>query len=269
MLSNPKFLAVNNMPDEMKIEALKRLNELMNSDLVNNFKNSHWLKGRLTNIIETINLNSDAPKKIYISRRSHLHNNTQNMGTNYTTRRRCINEDEVVDLFCSHDYKEIFCENLTTDEKISLFARATHVAGFIGGGMANLLFSNPATIVTCIETPEFLKINQRFIHSMDHTKITYLPITAHSPFEGPWPLYVRVKVKDTGLIGETEEWCKGVYKIKIAEKPVAGFSLSDTFIIKSYSPDELEPLDGGLNSPFICDIESLRIHLESLSDSAK
>lgn len=59
MLSNPKFLAVNNMPDEMKIEALKRLNELMNSDLVNNFKNSHWLKGRLTNIIETINLNSD------------------------------------------------------------------------------------------------------------------------------------------------------------------------------------------------------------------
>ena len=62
MLSNPQFLAVNNMPDEMKIEALKRLDELMNSDLVNNFKNSHWLKGRLTNIIETINLSSDVNK---------------------------------------------------------------------------------------------------------------------------------------------------------------------------------------------------------------
>jgi organic radical activating enzyme len=62
MLNNPQFLAVNNMPDQMKIEALKRLNDLMNSDLVNNFKNSQWLKGRLTNIIETINLPCNVEK---------------------------------------------------------------------------------------------------------------------------------------------------------------------------------------------------------------
>lgn len=208
-------------------------------------------------------------KKIYISRRSHLHNNTNNIGTNYTTRRRCINEDDVVNLFLQHGYTEIFSENLTTEEKFNLFANATHVAGFIGGGLANLLFSLSTTQVTCIETPEFLRINQRFVHSMNHTNITYLPITQHAPFNGPWPLYTRVKVKTTNQIGELVQWHDTYYSLQVAEKPVAGFSLNDTFITVIATPEELEPLDGGLNSPFICDIESLRRHLESISESDK
>lgn len=201
-------------------------------------------------------------RKIYISRRSHLHQNTENIGTNYTTRRRCINEDEVVDLFCSHGYTEIFTENLSTEEKIHLFANATHVAGFIGGGLANLLFSNSDTIVGCIETPEFLKINQRFIHSMNHTKIKYLPITKHAPFEGPWPLYTRVKINEQ--IGEITKWDGSKYSINVATKPVAGFSLAETFTEVIADPEELEPIDGGLNSPFTCDINGLRTYLESI-----
>ena len=37
------------------------------------------------------------PKKIYVSRRTWLHNDFSNIGTNYTTRRRLVNEDELVE----------------------------------------------------------------------------------------------------------------------------------------------------------------------------
>jgi hypothetical protein len=102
---------------------------------------------------------------------------------------------------------------------------------------------------------------------MNHTRITYLPITKHSPFNGPWPLYTRCKIKATNQIGEIMDWHTTYYSLQVAEKPVAGFSLNDTFITVNATPEELEPLDGGLNSPFICDIESLRKHLESISES--
>jgi MoaA/NifB/PqqE/SkfB family radical SAM enzyme len=59
VLDNPKFLAIRNMPTEMKIEASKRIRNLIDSDLVNNYKTSHWLKGRLTSILESIELPAD------------------------------------------------------------------------------------------------------------------------------------------------------------------------------------------------------------------
>ena len=40
--------------------------------------------------------NVSTPQKIYVSRRTWLHNNFSNIGTNYTTRRRLVNEDEIV-----------------------------------------------------------------------------------------------------------------------------------------------------------------------------
>ena len=63
VLDNPKFLAINNMPDDMKREAASRLNKLIESDLVKNFRQSHWLQGRLKSIIETIELPAD-PEEI-------------------------------------------------------------------------------------------------------------------------------------------------------------------------------------------------------------
>jgi hypothetical protein len=201
------------------------------------------------------------PQKLYISRRSWIHGNTSNIGTNYTTRRQCINEDEVVALFERHGYKETFCELMTMEEKIAAFSAATHVAGFIGGGMANLLFSPPQTRATCIETPEFLRINERFRHSMDHTQITYLPVTSLAPHEGPWPLYVRVLIKVSGLIGEIAGWVDGKYSVKVSNNDVAGFELDANFKEGCYAPDELEPLDGGLNSPFVCDLNVLEKYL--------
>jgi capsular polysaccharide biosynthesis protein len=208
--------------------------------------------------------------KFYISRRTHIHNDMTNIGTNYTLRRRCINEDAVVNAVSNRGYKEIFCELLSTHEKIELFQRATHIIGFIGGGMANLLFSRPETQVGCIETPDFLRINQRFKHSMDHTRITYLPITTHSAYNGPYSLYTRVRIivgayKDR--IGELLEWNdeKG-YRVNVSNNDVAGFAHNQIFTEVWITDKDLEPLDKGLNSPFECDIVSLNCYLDTLEE---
>jgi hypothetical protein len=51
------------MPGDMKREASMRLNQLIDSDLVKNYKQPQWLQGRLRSIIKTIELPSD-PKQI-------------------------------------------------------------------------------------------------------------------------------------------------------------------------------------------------------------
>jgi len=111
------------------------------------------------------------PEKIYISRRTWLHNNLENIGTNYTERRRCVNEDEVAELFKSYGYEEVFCENMTMREKIGLFNSAKYVAGPIGGGMCNVIFSPPETKVISINSPLFFDVNTRFGYSMAHTQL--------------------------------------------------------------------------------------------------
>ena len=113
-------------------------------------------------------------KNIYISRRTWINNDDSNIGTNYTTRRKMINEDILVDILVSKfNFNEIFCENLTTDEKIYIFSNADIICGSIGGGMANLLFSNSNTKSIIINTPYFLEINYRFKYSMENTNFKY------------------------------------------------------------------------------------------------
>lgn len=112
--------------------------------------------------------------KIYISRRTWVKKNkNKNIGTDYTTRRQLINEDEVFSLLSSYGFKEIFCEDLNMSDKIELFKNAKYVIGPIGGGMCNLLFSNKKTKVLSINSPQFFKVNKRFIFSMKHTILTH------------------------------------------------------------------------------------------------
>jgi hypothetical protein len=98
----------------------------------------------LTNIDCSGHLDKELlPEKIYISRRSHLHGDTSNIGTDYTSRRKLLLEDELVHYLESLGFTEIFTEKLTTHEKICLFKNAKVVVGCIGGGTCNVLFSNP------------------------------------------------------------------------------------------------------------------------------
>ena len=98
----------------------------------------------------------EGPERVYISRRTWMHNNLDNIGTNYTERRRCMNEDQVAQMFIDHGFEEVFCENLTMKEKIGIFSSAKYVSGPIGGGMANALFCPPETKVLSINLTKAL-----------------------------------------------------------------------------------------------------------------
>lgn len=136
----------------------------------NGLSNSPPHKG-VFDIINRMKGKCNGPEKIYISRRTWLHNNLENIGTNYTERRRCVNEDEVVELFKSYGYEEVFCENMSMKEKIGLFNSAKYVAGPIGGGMCNVIFSPSTTKVISINSPLFFEVNTRFEYSMSHTQL--------------------------------------------------------------------------------------------------
>jgi hypothetical protein len=199
------------------------------------------------------------PKKIYISRRSHLSKHPENIGTNYTQRRKCINEDSLVDLLKSHGFVEIFCEDLSMSSKIHQFENASHIAGFIGGGMANCIFSNPNTRVLCFETPTFLDVNSRFAYSMNHTNVSYIKSCRHVNSRSKFTLFTRVKYK--GMTGEIESYSSGIYTIKLSNNDVAGFSQDFNMNTIDVREEELEPLDNGLNSPFECDLEKVLPYL--------
>lgn len=211
----------------------------------------------------------DLPKRFYISRRSWIHGNTSNLGTNYTTRRKCMNEDAVVELVKKYGIEEIFTELLTTDQKLALFQTAEVVVGIIGGGMANLLFSPTAAKSLCITTPEFLTINERFQHSMNHTQIQYSSCTHHTHTDWKFKPYSRVKVTGTGgpydgCIGEIEERYGSEYTLSLSSNDVAGFSQDFLFTKRPFHQDNLVAVDQGLNSPFLVDLQKVEQDLKSL-----
>jgi capsular polysaccharide biosynthesis protein len=211
------------------------------------------------------------PKRFYVSRRSWVHGQTSNMGTNYTTRRKCINENEVVDLLAKYTIVEVFTELLTMEQKIAYFKSAELVVGVIGGGMCNLLFSPQTTRSVCITTPYFLDINARFAYSMDHTRIIYSNCTQHYPYAGKFPLYSRVKIVNpanpyVGRIGEVEATilnsAGNQIQLNLSSNDVAGFSQDFQIQAVYVNETDVEPLDLGLNSPYSCDLHQLELDIK-------
>jgi hypothetical protein len=204
-------------------------------------------------------------EKIYVSRRTWINKDVSNIGTNYTTRRKMMNEDELVAELEARGIREVFTENLTIDEKIQIFSRAKMVVGSIGGGMANLLFSPSATKSICLVTPHFLTINYRFKFSMEHTNITYFDDIQTFTEDNNIPMYCRVKMKDgkyKDRIGEIYGYdaVSGNYDIQLSSNDVAGFNNEISFESILSDPLEFDLLDQGLNSPYIVNISKL-IHI--------
>lgn len=213
-------------------------------------------KDMKNNIIRNPDL---AYKKIYISRRTWINGDTSNIGTNYTTRRKMINEDKLVEELNKLGIVEIFTENLSIDEKTQLFDQADLIIGSIGGGMSNLLFSEKKTKSIVILTPFFLDINYRFKYSMESSDITYFDKVSVYKEKNEIPLFCRAKLKDNGKIGEIIEYDEstGNYLLNISKNDVAGFNNSIEFDKKWSSIDEFDLLDKGLNSPYQVDIDEL------------
>lgn len=199
----------------------------------------------------------DLPSKIYISRRSWIHNDTSNIGTNYTMRRILENETSLVEYLKSKNYVEIFTEKLSTIEKISLFRGVTDVIGALGGGLSNVLFSNKNCNVTAICSPGFLDVNTRFIYSLLNTNLTIFNNTNHSE-SGDFKKYMRVKYNDiVGEISNVNENEK-IITISYSDEVLSGWNSELKYKTIDVNADHCIKLDNGLNSAWHVDIDKLK-----------
>lgn len=207
------------------------------------------------------------PKRFYVSRRSWVHGDMKNIGTNYTQRRRCMNEDEVVALLQRYGFQEVFTEQLATFGKMLFFQTAEAVVGVVGGGLCNLLFSDKKTKALCITTPYFMDINERFRFSMEPADLYYTDCTYHANPEYKYKLYSRVRIiQETSpyynLIGEVDKVDGTTYTVHLSSNDVAGFSQDFPFIETIVQESEIEAVDPGLNSPFFVDLAKLETDLK-------
>ena len=209
-------------------------------------------------------------KNIYVSRRTWLNNDKSNIGTDYTSRRKMINENELVEQLKKHYFEEIFAENLNSDEKIYLFSNAEKICGSIGGGMANLLFSPVETKSYIIVSPYFLDINHRFKFSLENTNIKYFDETeVFKENDSKYSSYIRVKITNSesihfNKIGEIIEFNNNMnkYTIALSNNDVAGFNNQIEFQHILFDENDFHCLDSGLNSPYIFDYQNLINKLE-------
>jgi hypothetical protein len=209
-----------------------------------------------------IKLNCETPQYIYISRRTWINKDNSNIGTDYTTRRKMMNEDLLVEKLGNLGFTEIFAENLTTDEKIKFFSNAKIVVGSIGGGMANLLFSTKKTKSIVIVTPYFLDINYRFTYSLESSNVFYFRDVDTYTENNIIPLYCRAKIindKSTHLnkIGEIINYIDNKYVLNISNNDIVGFNNSFTYEQCSVNETDMELLDKGLNSPYFINANKL------------
>lgn len=204
----------------------------------------------------------EGPLDIYISRRTWIHNDLSNIGTNYTTRRKLMNEDQLVETLVKNNFTEIFCENMSMIEKISLFSNARTIIGAIGGGLANLVFSSSDTKVVCIVSPTFLEVNNRFIYSMNHTNIKYIYNT-NLYGDSKISLYTRIQIIDPeskyyNYNGEIIEILNnGKYKIQVGTETTTGWNSSEEYPIIEIDEKYIKQHDKGLNSPWYVDIPTI------------
>lgn len=209
------------------------------------------------------------PRRFYVSRRSWVHGDMKNIGTNYTQRRRCMNENDLVALLQRYGFEEVFTEQLATFGKLLFFQLAEAVVGIVGGGLCNLLFSDKKTKALCITTPYFMEINERFRFSMEPADLYYTDCTYHANPEYKYKLYSRVRIiQETSpfynLIGEVEKVDGTTYTLHLSSNDVAGFSQDFPFIETIVQENELEAVDPGLNSPFYVDLVKFETDLKSM-----
>lgn len=209
-------------------------------------------------IVESVKnrFTDDTPKKIYISRRSWIHNDNSNIGTNYTLRRKMVNENELVEILNRNGYVEIFTENLTTFEKLNLFYNATNIIGSIGGGICNVLFSKPETSLLAIVSPTFLDVNSRFRYSLNNVETKYFFNTNHT-CNGEFKKHMRVKCETLNIIGEIQSIDDNILTIIYSDDTVSGWGSDNNFKEIKLDKSICKTIDNGLNSPFEVDLSKL------------
>lgn len=219
-----------------------------------------FYKEIVSKVNKRYNLSTNLPKKIYISRRSWLHNDFSNMGTNYTLRRKLVNESELVKILENRNYVEIFTERLSTVEKIQLFSNVEEVVSTIGGGSCNVLFANNWTKHFCIVSPTFLEINERFKFCLSTVNTLYFEETKHVE-EHYFKKYMRVKLGD--LVGEVLDYDENRILFSYTDNIVAGWN-SNLMLNKMWvNKQDLIAVDMGLNSAWDMNLEKFEQILDT------
>lgn len=206
------------------------------------------------NLYETItkqvlqnNNNPGIISNIYVSRRSWVHGNLSNIGTDYTTRRRLVNEDELIKYLQKNKYQEIFAETLTTVEKIFLFANARYVIGAIGGGLCNVLYSNKNCNLISLNSPGFLDINKRFEYSFK--PVNYIPFNdTYHESDDEFKLFMRVMIDN--IVGEIIDIDSNTVTISYTKSTVAGWNKNIQYDTIIALKRDVKKIDEGLNSPW-------------------
>lgn len=198
--------------------------------------------------------------KIYVSRRTgNGRSNLSNIGTNYTNRRRLMNEDQLVDRLSEHGFKEIFGENYSFLQKVILFNSAKEVVGAIGGTIINTLFCKDDCKITCLVSPDFLRVNERIKFPLLKKNISYFEYTSLGIKGDQYADNVRVRLLESDQIGEIESYDKesNSYQIKLSNGRDVGWSEDKEYEVVTVKHKQLEPLDYGLNSPWYVHIKEM------------
>jgi hypothetical protein len=211
------------------------------------------------NIVNTVkNKNIDnisLPKKIYISRRTWISNDTSNIGTNYTTKRKMVNEDDVVAFFKSNGFVEVFSESLSTDEKILLFNSASHIVGPIGGGLCNALFCNKDCKIDILNSPIFFDINKRFIYSFKTKNYKIIDYSSHTE---KTEIKKFMRVKFDNKVGEVIDINDDTITIIYSKIEVSGWNNEVKFETITKNIKDIQKLDGGLNSQWVINLDKIK-----------
>jgi hypothetical protein len=198
-------------------------------------------------------------KKIYISRRTWTNkSNLKNIGTNYTNRRKLMNEDDLVELLEKDNFNEIFGENYNFLEKVILFNNAEEVIGSIGGTIVNCVFCNKNCRITCLVSPDFLRVNKRIKFSLINKNIKYFEDTYLDTENDKIPPNVRIEIINgdyKGFLGEiVKHENENKYLINLGDERNIGWNNDDNNKKIILSIEDFKQLDYGLNSPWYINI---------------
>lgn len=200
--------------------------------------------------------------KIYISRRTWMNKPTDNIGTDYTTRRKLTNENELVDKLVNVGFIEIFGENYSMKEKIQIFNSAKIVIGAIGGTITNTIFCSKNCKIITMVSPCFFEINYRMKYLLKNSDFVYGELNCK---ECEIPKNVRVKITDKDneyydYICEVIEKNDDKYLLNVGNNYIS-FNNEEQFKQILLQENKFVKLDNGINSPWKIDIKDLLVNI--------
>ena len=183
------------------------------------------------------------------------------IGTDYTTRRKLTNENQLVDKLVNLGFIELFGENFSMKEKIQIFNSAKIVIGAIGGTITNAIFCSKNCKIITMVSQYFLDINYRMKYLLKNSDFVYGELNCK---ECEIPKNVRVKITDKDnqyydYICEVIEKKDDKYLLNVGNNYI---SLNNEEQFKQIHIDDdnkFVKIDNGINSPWKINLKNLFI----------